>query len=55
MPEVLVSLGPWGRKSIAFCWGANGFVETHQALGHQMALAKQQRFKEAETDGLNFL
>lgn len=43
------------EKPTAFCWGANGFVETHQALGHQIALTKQQRFEEAETDGLNFL
>lgn len=32
MPEVLVSLIPWRERSIAFCWEASGFVETHQAL-----------------------
>lgn len=70
MPEVPASflqskicevLDAWGSSSInsletsiAFYRDSTGFVETHQTLGHQIALTKQQCFEEPETDGLNF-
>lgn len=70
MPEVPASflqskicevLDAWGSSSInsmetsiAFYRDSTGFVETHQTLGHQITLTKQQCFEEPETDGLNF-